>query len=61
MPTKGCIEMEIVEDVYVNAAAESKREDVVKGRKIAVYPMCGEAYNVPIDVLTLVDIPGFKR
>ena len=47
--TKGRIEMEIVEDVYVNAGSESKREGVVKGKKITVYPMFGEGYEVPIE------------
>ena len=115
--TKGRIEMEVIEAVYVNAGGDSKNEGVVKGKKITVYPMFGEAYQVdieegvgghgggdtvllndifgvpvedpfkraashidgamsiltgiagnksiatgmPIDVLTLVDIPGYKR
>ena len=115
--TKGRIEMEVIEAVYVNAGGDSKNEGVVKGKKITVYPMFGEAYQVaieegvgghgggdtvllndifgvpvedpfkraashidgamsiltgiagnksiatgmPVDVLTLVDIPGYKR
>ena len=115
--TKGRIEMEVIEAVYVNAGGDSKNEGVVRGKKITVYPMFGEAYQVdieegvgghgggdtvllndifgvpvedpfkraashidgamsiltgiagnksiatgmPIDVLTLVDIPGYKR
>ena len=115
--TKGRIEMEVIEAVYVNAGGDSKNEGVVRGKKITVYPMFGEAYQVeieegvgghgggdtvllndifgvpvedpfkraashidgamsiltgiagnksiatgmPVDVLTLVDIPGYKR
>ena len=47
--TKGRIEIEVTEAVYVNAGGESSKEGVVKGKKITVYPMFGEAYNVPIE------------
>ena len=47
--TKGRIEMEVIEAVYVNAGGDSKNEGVVKGKKITVYPMFGEAYNVAIE------------
>ena len=66
--TKGRIEMEVVEAVYINAAGDSKNEGVVKGKKITVYPMFGESYQVPIaegvgghgggDVVLLEDIFG---
>lgn len=46
--TKGRIEMEVVEAVYVNAGGASSEEGVVKGKKITVYPMFGDAYNVEI-------------
>ncbi|MBQ2719087.1 MAG: Gfo/Idh/MocA family oxidoreductase [Clostridia bacterium] len=47
--TKGRIEMEVVEDVYINAGSDAKREGVVKGKKITVYPMFAEGYEVPIE------------
>ena len=115
--TKGRIEMEVIEAVYINAGGASNKEGVVRGKKITVYPMFGEAYEVaiqegvgghgggdtvllndifgvpeedpfkraashvdgamsiltgiagnksiatgmPVDVLTLVDLPGYKR
>lgn len=46
--TKGRIEMEVIEAVYVNGKGDSKSEGVVNGKKITVYPMFGEAYNVDI-------------
>ncbi len=46
--TKGRIEMEVIESVYINAGGESSAEGVVKGKKITVYPMFGEGYDVPI-------------
>ena len=47
--TKGRVEMEVIEAVYVNAGGDSKNEGVVKGKKITVYPMFGEAYQVAIE------------
>ena len=47
--TEGRIELEVVEKVYINAEGDSSNEGVVKGKKITVYPMFGEAYNVPIE------------
>ncbi|MBQ2719407.1 MAG: Gfo/Idh/MocA family oxidoreductase [Clostridia bacterium] len=46
--TKGRIEMEVIEAVYINAGGASNKEGVVRGKKITVYPMFGEAYEVPI-------------
>ena len=46
--TKGRIEMEVIEAVYINAGSDSAKEGVVKGKKITVYPMFGEGYDVPI-------------
>ncbi len=46
--TKGRIELEVVEAVYINAGGASNKEGVVRGKKITVYPMFGEAYEVPI-------------
>ena len=47
--TKGRIEMEVIEAVYVNGKGDSKNEGVVNGKKITVYPMFGDAYNVEIE------------
>ncbi len=47
--TKGRIEIEVIEAVYINAGGDSANEGVVKGKKITVYPMFGQAYNVPIE------------
>ena len=47
--TKGRIEIEVIEAVYVNAGGDSAVEGVVKGKKITVYPMFGEPYEVAID------------
>ena len=47
--TKGRIEIEVVEAVYVNAGGDSAGEGVVMGKKITVYPMFGEPYNVDIE------------
>lgn len=47
--TKGRIEIEVIEAVYINAGGDSSKEGVVKGKKITVYPMFGDAYNVEID------------
>ena len=46
--TKGRIELEAIEAIYINAGGASAKEGVVKGKKITVYPMFGEAYNVEI-------------
>jgi len=47
--TKGRIEIDVVERVYTNGSGDSGNEGVVKGKKITVYPMFGDAYNVPIE------------
>ena len=47
--TKGRIEIEVIEAVYINAGGDSSKEGVVQGKKITVYPMFGDAYNVPIE------------
>ena len=46
--TKGRIEMEVIEAVYTNGSGDSSKEGVVLGKKITVYPMFGDAYEVPI-------------
>ena len=46
--TKGRVELEVIEAVYVNAAGASSNEGVVKGKKLTVYPMFGDAYEVEI-------------
>ena len=47
--TKGRLEIEVIESVYINAGGASANEGVVRGKKITVYPMFGDAYNVPIE------------
>lgn len=47
--TKGRMEVNVIEAVYVNAQGDSKNEGVVKGSSIIVYPMFAEAYEVPIE------------
>ena len=47
--TKGRIEIEVVEAVYINAGGDSSKEGVVNGKKITVYPMFGDAYEVDIE------------
>ena len=115
--TKGRMEYDVVEAVYVNGGGDSDKEGVVVGKKMTVYPMFGNPYSVefeegkgghgggdsvllndlfgvpeydpynraashidgamsiltgisanksiatglPVDVLSLVDIPGFKK
>ncbi len=66
--TKGRIEMEVIEAVYINAGGASSKEGVVRGSKITVYPMFGDAYEVEIvkgegghgggDIVLLNDIFG---
>ena len=46
--TKGRIEIEVVEAVYINGKDKSEAEGVVNGTKIVVYPMFGNAYEVDI-------------
>ena len=47
--TKGRIEIEVVEAVYINGKDKSEAEGVVNGKKIVVYPMFGNAYEVDIE------------
>lgn len=46
--TKGRIEAEIVEAIYMNAAGESSKEGLVVGKKIRVFPMFAAPYEVEI-------------
>ncbi len=47
--TKGRIEMDVVEAVYVNGKGPSSLEGDIESKKITVYPMFGESYTVPIE------------
>ncbi|WP_341278894.1 Gfo/Idh/MocA family oxidoreductase [Paenibacillus sp. FSL H8-0537] len=47
--TKGRIEMEIVEQSYVNSGGEKSQEGALKGKRIIVYPMFGAPYNVEVE------------
>jgi len=46
--TKGRMEVNIVENVYVNAAGDKEKEGAVVGKSIIVYPMFGTPYQVEI-------------
>ena len=46
---KGRIEMEVKEISYVNAGGDSKLEGAAKEKKITVYPMFGNPYDVEIE------------
>ena len=46
--TKGRMELEVKEAVYVNAGGDSKNEGVVNSKKITVYPLFGKHYEVEI-------------
>lgn len=47
--TKGRIELEVKEAVYVNAGGDSAKEGVVNGKSITVFPLFDAPYNVPIE------------
>jgi len=47
--TKGRIELEVGEAVYTNASGDHHKEGAVESKKITVYPMFGDAYEVPIE------------
>ena len=47
--TKGRMELDVVEAVYVNGEGDPSEEGVVKGKKLMVYPMFSEPYNVEIE------------
>ena len=47
--TKGRIEMDVVENIYINGSGSSANEGTVKGKKIVVHPLFGAAYEVPIE------------
>ncbi len=46
--TKGRLEIEVSENVYVNGAGSKDKEGSATLRKITVYPMFGEPYDVDI-------------
>ena len=46
--TKGRMELEVKEAVYVNAGGDSKNEGVVNSKSIIVYPLFGKHYEVEI-------------
>lgn len=46
--TKGRMEVEIIESIYVNGGGEKEKEGAVEGSKITVYPMFKKPYEVEI-------------
>jgi len=49
--TKGRMELEVTEAVYVNGAGDKSLEGAAKTKSITVFPMFGAAYNVDIPEL----------
>lgn len=49
--TKGRIQIEVGEKTYINAGGDSADEGSVRMKKIVVYPMFGERYEVPVEEL----------
>lgn len=47
--TEGRIEMEVVEQSYVNSGGEKAEEGALLGQKITVFPMSGAPYKVEVD------------
>jgi len=47
--TKGRIEMNVVEQSYVNSGGEKADEGAILGQKITVFPMFGAPYEVKVD------------
>lgn len=47
--TKGRVELEVIESVYVNAQGPVGLEGAVTGKRISVYPMFANSYNVDIE------------
>ena len=47
--TKGRIELDVVEAVYVNAQGKSEKEGDIESKRITVYPMFGEPYDVAVE------------
>ncbi len=47
--TEGRIEMDVVENIYINGSGASENEGTVKGAKIVVHPLFGAAYEVAIE------------
>ena len=46
--TKGRMELSVTEASYVNAGGDAKLEGAARTKKITVFPMFGEAYDVEI-------------
>ena len=44
--TKGRMEVEVIEQVYINAQSDSKNEGAIAGKSIVVYPMFAASYKV---------------
>lgn len=49
--TKGRIQVDIGEKSYINAGGDAADEGAVSTRRITVYPMFGERYNVEVETL----------
>ena len=49
--SKGRMELDVLENVYVNAAAEKSEEGSLSYKKITVFPMFGSSYEVEVEAL----------
>lgn len=47
--TKGRIEMNVVEQSYVNSGGDKAQEGAIKGQQITVFPMFGAPYEVQVE------------
>lgn len=47
--TKGRIEVDVLDAVYINGEGKSENEGVSIGKRIKVLPMFGSAYDVPVE------------
>ena len=47
--SKGRMELDVLEQSYVNAGGDKAKEGATKYKKITVIPMFSEAYDVPIE------------
>lgn len=50
--TKGRIEVDVLDAVYINGEGKSENEGVSIGKRIKVLPMFGSAYDVPVEEVT---------
>lgn len=47
--SKGRMELDVLEDSYVNAGGDKDKEGAARYKKITIFPMFAESYDVPIE------------